>query len=364
MLYQVGTQLSINGLEGKVIGYIQYQNLNDGNQEWTEYRLMTSRGECWLSCDEVYDEYSISWPANDVRGQIGPEWHKVDAGVQVVRSAGGNVDVDRGERASFVEYEDATEDHTLSVEMWSDGTEYSKGEYIERTDIIVKGYSAPRSNSPNSSLSKLFVAVIALFVICNFVVPIFSFISMFNFSDPKISDYLNDSSQYTYETSITGNEQQKATVYKYSYNTTTDSVAKDIIDGIEGNTQSVTQKDNTEDSEIGILTSKEYCLIYHPEGEENVVYVQVSDRKYNYTSDQSPYRCSSATTNWYRSHYYSAGYTSDASSYASASSAYDMYDGTTIHNIGNGYFDSYSNSVRQSSVNTRNSSSGGVSSGK
>ncbi|HBR04691.1 MAG TPA: DUF4178 domain-containing protein, partial [Lachnospiraceae bacterium] len=43
---------------------------------------------------------------------------------------------------------------------------------------------------------------------------------------------------------------------------------------------------------------------------------------------------------------------------------YTSYSGDTVHNIGNGYFDSYSSSVRQSSINSRNSSSGGVSSGK
>ncbi len=120
MSYKVGTLLSINGMNGKVIGYITYENPDDGYKTWTEYRLKTSGGECWLSCDDVYNEYSISWPANDVMGQIGPEWHKVDEGTQVVQSAEGDVDVDPGERASFVEYEDDAKEHTLSVEIWSD----------------------------------------------------------------------------------------------------------------------------------------------------------------------------------------------------------------------------------------------------
>ena len=102
--------------------------------------MKTHKGECWLSCDEVYNEYSISWPANYIRGQIGPEWHKVDEGTQIVQKYGGDVDVDPGERASFVEYEDANEDNTLSVKMWSDGAEDSTGSYIEKTDIFVMGY--------------------------------------------------------------------------------------------------------------------------------------------------------------------------------------------------------------------------------
>lgn len=364
MFYRVGTLLNINGMEAKVIGYIQYQNPGDGNKSWTEYRLRTSRGECWLSCDEDYNEYSISWPANDVRGQIGPEWHKVDEGTQVVRGSGGDVDVDYGERASFVEYEDSTEDHTLSVEMWEDGTEYSKGEYIEKSDIVVMGYEEPSVINPDKAV-KGFVWIVFLFIFISSIGPTL-LSSLFSGLGNKteISDYVEKSSSYVYETSITGNEQQQAMVYKYYTSSTTDAVAMDIIQGVEGNTQSVTQKDDVADAEIGILTTNEYCLVYHPENENDVVYVQVSDRKYNYTSNHSPYRSSSSTTSWYRSHYYSSGYSSDASSYSSTPSAYSMYDGTTIHNIGNGYFDSYSSSVRQSSVNNRSSSGGGLSSGK
>lgn len=365
MYYRIGTRLGINGMEGTVIGYITYMNPNDNYKEWTEYRLKTSRGECWLSFDESYDEYSISWPANDVRGQIGPEWHKVDEGIQVVRSSGGDVDVDHGERASFVEYEDASEEHTLSVEMWEDGTEYSKGEYIEKSDITVMGYEEIKSTGSGGAVSKIVGLFVVLMLISN-IAPlllggIFAGISS---NKAKISEHLANSSLYTYETSITGNEQQQATVYKYNISSTTDDVAMDIIQGIDGETESVTQNNDTADAEIGILTSGEYCLVYHPEDETDVVYVQVSDRKYNYTSDQSPYRSSSKTTSWYRSHYYSSGYSSDSSTYSSTPSAYSMYNGSTIHNIGNGYFDSYSNSIRQSSVNNRSSSGGGLSSGK
>ena len=167
-----------------------------------------------------------------------------------------------------------------------------------------------------------------------------------------------------YETSITGNEKQTATVYLYSLQATTDEVAMDIIQAIEGKTESVTQKDDQTDAEIAILTKKEYCLVYHPEGEDKDVYVQISDRKYNYTSDNEPYRCSKSVSHWYRSHYYSSSYTKDASTFKKSSSAYTMYDGDTIHNIGNGYFDSYSNSVRQASINNRSSDGGGLSSGK
>jgi hypothetical protein len=73
MNIQVGTKLRLDGLEGKVIGLIEYENRMDHGNRWTEYRVSTKKGERWLSVDEVYKEYSVSWAANDVRGNIGPE---------------------------------------------------------------------------------------------------------------------------------------------------------------------------------------------------------------------------------------------------------------------------------------------------
>ena len=357
MSYEVGTILNIKGIQGTVIGYITYANPKDGYKEWTEYRLSTSKGECWLSCDDVYKEYSVSWPANNVNGRIGPEWHKVDEGIQVVKASAGDVDVDYGKRAEFVEYEDAAEDNTLSVEMWSDGVEYSKGYYVEKNDIFVMGYKKPKKSS--NCMSSIIMLMVFFAVVSFFIVIV-------NMSKPNksISKYVKNSSLYTYETSITGQETQKADVYKFYNSVKTDYVAQDIIKGIEGYTQSVTQKDDQDDAEIAIVTDKEYCLVYHAEGDADHVYVQVSSRKYNYTSNNAPYRCSDSDLRWYRSHYYSSSYKSDSATYKNTPSAYEMYDGDTIHNIGNGYFDSYSSSIRQQSINRRNSSSGGISSGK
>ena len=361
MDYQVGTLLNINGMDAKVIGFIRYENQQDTGKEWTEYRLQTKKGECWLSCDDYYQEYSISWPANDIRGSIGPEWHKVDEGTQVVRNYGGDVDVDSGETASFIEYEDESEERTLSVEMWSDGTEYSTGKYIEKSEINEVGFEKTTVKKKNKFVPFIFIMICLFFFFSSATFS--TIVSLFQGSR-TISRYLEKSSNYKYETSLTGKEKQKAKVYVYRLQTTTDYVAKDIIGAIEGKTEAVTQKDDKMDEEIAILTKKEYCLVYHPEGEKQVVYIQISDRKYNYTSDNSPYRCSSANTRWYRSHYYSSGYASDAKAYKRTPSAYSMYSGDTIHNIGNGYFDMYSNSIRQSSLNRRRSSGGGLSSGK
>lgn len=361
MRYQIGTILNVDGIEGTVIGYIEYMNPDDNNNRWIEYRLnVKGGGEQWLSIDDVYEEYSISKPANYIRGNIGPEWHEVDSGHQVVVSMGGDVDVDRGERAEFVEYEDETEEKTLSVEMWSDGTEYSTGYYLDKEEITIMGMTKV-SPSVSKNLIK-FVAIAAIFM---FFLGGSLISTVTNaFSNVSISKYLKKSSLYTYETSITGNEKQKADVYQYFTQSKTDDVAKNIIDGIKGKTESVTQKDDTEDEEIAIVTTKEYCLVYHPDDDPSTVLVQVSNRKYNYTSDNSPYRNSDSGTKWYRSHYYSSGYSTDVGKYSKTPSAYTSYTGDTVHNIGNGYFDTYSNSVRQSSINNRDTSGGGLSSGK
>lgn len=352
MDYKLGTLLKIRDLRCKVEGYIEYANDNDGGKRWREYRLSTNKGEFWLSVDDVYKEYSMSFPANNVNGNIGPEWHKVDEGTQRVVMRGGNVDVDYGERAQFVEFEDASEEKTLSVEIWEDGTEYSYGYYIEPEEIVVAGYEKPKNG--NASGAVIVTAFIIFWILGAVGTAVGSL-----FSSHSVAKYLKKSSSYEYVTSITGKEKQKADVYRFIKSDTTDNVAMNIINGIEGDTESVTQKDEVSNDSIAILTKKEYCLIYHPEGMEDTVYVQVSSRKYNYTSDNEPYKSSSSNTKWYRSHYYSSGYKSDSSSYSSSPSAYKTYSGDTIHNVGNGYFDSYSSSVRQSSINSRSSSSGG-----
>jgi hypothetical protein len=149
----------------------------------------------------------------------------------------------------------------------------------------------------------------------------------------------------------------------HSWGDTTDDVAKDIINEIGGKVEIVTQKDNVDNNEIGIVTKYEYCLVYHPEDDEDKVYVQISNRRYNFFSKTSPYKSSHSTNMWYRKHYYSSSYEKDSKRYKAAESPYRNYDGDTIY-IGDSYYDFYAESVRQDSVGTRDSSSGGLGSGK
>ena len=360
---KVGTTLEIDGLSCQVIGFIVYRNPNDGNKKWTEYRLKTPRGERWFSADDIYREYSISWPSRINSNRIGPEWHKVDEGTQIVVRYEGDVDVDPGERAEFAEFEDSTEEKTLSLEIWSDGSEVSEGYYLDPQDIKVTGYKKvkPKGAATATVMTCIWV-MLAL-------VSIFGDVISGLPSNKKIEEYLSKSIDYQYITSITGNEKQKANVYGYTgIGFTTEDVAKNIIDGVEGNTQMITE--SSDDSSITIQTKKEYCLVYVPEegdingdGVDDVL-VQVSNRKYNYTSDNTPYHASHVTSSWYRSSYYSGAFLQDSSKWSHTPSAYEMYDGPTVHDLGNGYLDTYSGSVRQASIDARKSDSGGISSGK
>ena len=362
MEIKVGSILNIKGQEARVIGLVRYKNTQDGNKTWVEYRLKTNAGEKWLSIDDYYKEYSISWAANNIRGNIGPEWHEVDKGHQVVVAYSGDVDVENGDAADFIEFEDSSEDKILSTEIWDDGTEYSLGEYIELDDIKIVGFENP-DQTPKVGMFTAYISLISLVIM--FISAVFILLSDSGKGSKSISEFLKDDSRYSYVTSITGNEKQKADIYEnIVFNATTDETATNIIDAIKGKTESVTQKDEEHNGDIAIVTKKEYCLIYHPEDDPDNIYIQISGRKYNYTSDSSPYMSSAATTHWYRSHYYSSSYTKDSSSFSKTPSAYKSYNGDTIHNIGNGYFDSYSSSVRQGSINSRDSSGGGLNGGK
>ena len=353
MKFALGDILNVDGGEYQVVGGITYTNVKD-NCSWDEYRLLdtATKAERWLSVDDTYKEYSI-WEMIRFPDKNG--YHESDRGVEVVTSHFGSVDVDNGERANFAEFEDETEELIISEEYWSDGVEYSKGYYLDEDEfwLIRKdpGY-ARKQNGPA-------YIVLAAFIL----IPLLSFLGNI-LSDIHITStigkYVNKSTSYTYVTSITGNEKQKAKVY--STELTMDAAAKDIIAAIEGSTQYVQQDDEETDGAIAILTNKEYCLIYT--SLEGGVLVQVSNRKYAYSTDDEPYHASNLTHRYYRRFYYSNGYASDAESYHSYSSPYSSFNDSSLSYSSDNTYNTYSGSIRQSSIEARQSSGGGLSSGK
>lgn len=356
MKFSIGDIICAEGTQYRVIGRITYQNEVD-RCNWDEYRLeeMESDKKAWLSVDDEYQEYSIS--RIDYRpSTIG--YHEVDRGVEIVVSHEGDVDVSTGDRARFVEYEDETEELIISEEVWDDEDEWSSGHYLDEEEIWLvrndKSY-AIKKKAP----AFVGIAILALSILFPMLGSLLNDIHI----TTTVQKYLDKSSKYTYVTSVTGNEKQKAKVYKAQTGSTVDSVSKDIILAIEGEAQYVQQDDTETDGAVAILTKKEYCIVY-PAIEQGGVLVQVSNRKYAYTTDDDLYDGSQSARRYYRRFYHSTGYTSDSSTYSRYSSPYSSYSDGDISYTGTDTYGSYNSSVRQSSIAARQSSGGGLSGGK
>ena len=316
MKFNIGDIVNADGTEYHIAGRITYKNTSDG-MYWDEYRMIPVSGgaEAWLSVDEIYDEYSISKKASVMTSTAG--YHLVDQGTEVVYSCEGSVDVSYGDRAQFYEYEDSTEEKIISREVWDDETEVCTGYYLDKDEFYFvrhdTEYKAPGS-AGSARLTLIVLAIVALFILLP------DLIGSIHFT-PTIRKTLDKNSSFTYVTSITGEDKQKARVYSVGSYYTVGDAAKWIIDGIEGETEVVQQDDeDPENGSIGILTKKEYCLVY--KGEDGEVLAQVSNRKYAYTTDNTPYHGTSRAHRYYRRFYYSGGYDSDSRKYKSSSSPY------------------------------------------
>ncbi len=362
MMFSVGDVLNIEDKEYRIVGKITYRNSLD-NCYWDEYRMFSVVGnkEAWLSIDDTYNEYSISWMCL-MPNKSG--YHEVDRGCEIVMSRMGNVDVDSGERANFIEYEDASEENIISEEIWSDGTEYSYGHYLDASDILFERSEPNKvSGSANSGVVKAVVVFSIVIMAAAILLPLGTTVFGALFQNGSVQKYLEGSSKYAYKTSITGEDKEKADVYEAKSFYTVDAAAKDILKGINGKTKNV--QENTEDSDnsVAILTDEEYCIVYMSDDSETVL-VQVSGRKYAYTTDKEMYHGTSRTRRYYRRFYRTLGYSSDSSRYRSYSSPYSSFSDTNISYNSSNTYNSYSSSIRQSSTRTRKSSGGGISSGK
>ena len=355
MVFKIGDVLNVDGYEYFIIGKITYKNTKD-NMRWDEYRMTPVDGgmEKWLSIDDVYREYSISHKTFTFSNR---GYNLVDSGTEVVVSRSGSVDVSFGDRAQFYEYEDSTEEKIISKEIWSDEVEMSEGYYLDEDEITFVRHDTKKAFKIKYLSSIVTLAFIGIFCLF-FFGP--NLVSLFH-TVPSIQKAIDNDSRLRYVTSITGNDDLKAKVYKINSAFSPDTVTKWIVDAIEGETEQI-QQDTTEGSEaVGILTQKEYCLVYR--AEDSDVYVQVSGRKYAFKNDTAPYCSTSKVHDYYKLFYYSAGYDKDKDTYNNSSSPYDSYYGERLVLSDNTY-NSYSRSVRQSSVRTRRSSGGGLSSGK
>ena len=379
--FRKGDRIKIEGELYQVLGGIELVNRSDGAR-WTEYYVKNLQNgkERWLSVDEIYDEYAI-YTSCDGKGFSEEEldaqgWKNADSGVEEVLGWFGNVDAEQGEKASYTEYEDSTGEYLMSVEHWDGETEYAKGYYLDKDEIEIASdlqqvenrqfrqfrvdYNNCQPRHPQTMQKRKGRnnKIIALVVIAIMACGIWAMTK--SASKKEIRNYLEDSSFYFYETSITSdlNEEEKADVYSTSRSI--EMAAKDIINAIDGETEDV--QENTEDKSVAILTEHEYCLVY--ESEEGKTMVQASSRAYAYQSTSNPYHATSTTARHYRSFYYFRGFSRDASRYDNRASGYQNYSGTAPDYNYSDTYRNYSNTVRQGSTGTRTSSGGGIGFGK
>ncbi|MGM9978184.1 MAG: DUF4178 domain-containing protein [Clostridium sp.] len=372
LYFNVGDTIKADGSDYIVEGLIVFINEAD-NLKWTEYKIrqLSSRKVKWLSVDNDYEEYAIYTQAGSKKGFSESEilskgFKEADFGKANVISFAGNVDVENGDWVRYREFEDISEENIISIEEWEDETEYSTGYYLDENEIT-KVASANNNasygnknnfnNKESNGVFKRFLAfilILMLFPVVGFLVP-----KIFINKD-KIADYLSSSGLFTYTTSITSdlNNDEKADVYSTALSV--EEAAKSVIDCVNGDVEDI--QENAEDGTVGIMTKYEYCLVYTDT--ENQTLAQISQRSYVYSSTNNPYRSTNTTARYFRRHYYTIGYSSDSSRYKKYTSGYDNYDDGYIDTDSNNKYKTYSNSVRQSSVNSRTSSGGGTSSGK
>ncbi len=377
---ELNQEVKVEGVNYIVEGWIEFSAQSDGCS-WREYKIRRKQGKQykWLSIDENYEEYAVyemthntSLLEQAVLERDG--YKKVDSGKASVLDYAGKVDVARGERVSFAEYEDSTEEKIRAIEHWKDETEYSTGYYLDEDEIVPlerRAYTTyndenQKSNSRNSSAnyrtyrkSKQGVSsfnMMGIFIILAVIIASITALT----STKTISKYLQGSANFIYVTSITSdiNAQQKADVYKTSLSV--QSAAEAILSQVAKHVTNVDE--NAEGGTVAILTKKEYALVYT--SEEGETLVQVSNRAYAYSSRNEPYHSRANTSLYYRHYYYDKGYMSDSKRYKNATSGYEDYTDSGVEVNTSNHYKTYTNTIRQQSTASRSSSGGGTSSGK
>lgn len=363
--------LTIEGVEYLVTGGMEFHNRLDGSI-WTEYCLqgIQNRQTRWLSVDNNYEEYAIyqecSYNSDFEEISIQKnEYREADSGKAEVTGCFGITNTEPGDMVSYTEYEDGSEELIMAVEQWEDGTEYSRGYYLDRGEIVpgtggAAGETGIRSSMQGGAPSR-FINIRNLLIggVILAIIGVFLFYMIKPNKKPML-EYLKTNTQFSYQTSITSdlNSKEKADVYSTALSV--DDAVKVIIQAIDGETEDVQKSE--EDNSVAILTKDEYCLVYT--STDQITMVQISSRAYVYQSTNTPYHATHRTHSYYRGFYYTRGLWSDRNRYSKFASGYEGYSGDTVEANRNDPYKSYSDSVRQSSINSRNSSGGGISSGK
>lgn len=360
----VGGKVSVEGDRFTVVGYIIYHNADNPKEKWVEYHLKSGTNKSyWLSIDTANDEYAIYTASRENPAQSKEEWTSVDRGRQTVIDFDGEVDVEYLEESDFEEFEDEYEEKIVSIEKWEDETEISVGHYLDLYDIefFEETADSREPNTPNHIARKKSDSDIAekeqsfvnwFKLIGSVILVVFAFLEYSPFDqedsqeDPSVPSYmyqgmitdyrmtLSMSSYFIekseileYVTSITGNGRDNADVYarKKEGISSIETVANDILDYIGNVAVDVSQSKIKENGAIAIVTEDDYCLIYEPKEVEDMFYIQISDRQYNYLSDAMPYQADEDTYRWYKMHYFTKVYSLDKEKWGLMASPYQNY---------------------------------------
>ncbi|MBQ7066982.1 MAG: DUF4178 domain-containing protein [Lachnospiraceae bacterium] len=353
-----GQVIYVTGTEYTVCGMIAFK---EDTWSWEEYKLKSNIGQTeWLSVEE--DDgvliYSIYRERYDIPNSSsmnimidGENFELYEKGKATVTDYFGQVDVDRYERCAYTEYANATKDRFVSFESWDGEIEKSTGvllraEQVQITEEIRQvssfggsGFSFSGGEGSGSGLGNSVSKIVGIGILLIFLLPMMSTI-LNGLKSNQLSSYLENSSYFTYVTSVTNStNNKKAKVYETTLSI--EEAVKMIIDGVPENIETVSEVAKEEgeegDNSVGLSTSKEYAYVYL--SEDGKTYVQVSSKSF-VSQNQNPYRSRYRRNRYYRT--YSMG------SYGNTNSSYT----------------SYLNSARQSSVSSRTSSGGGTSYGK
>ncbi|AFS79756.1 hypothetical protein Curi_c27630 [Gottschalkia acidurici 9a] len=345
----IDSEIILNGVRFVVDGYILFEDF-DGTR-WIEYKLRSKeRSQIrWLSVDRLNDEYAVykeeSYSEEFLEENIKSiGYRNVDSSSARVLDYGGNVDVDIDEIVSYKEYEDSTEELLISGERWGSDDEFSKGHYIDKDDIkkLDSKFNAKqnkdildrinKSNEHKEDKKNLGITIAIILII--FVV---SILSDSDDQDRRLSKVIESNSNFQYETSVTSDMDNSKKADVYSINKKIEEVAKLLIDELQGDVENV--QESEEDGTVVIITTDEMALIYLSEDTRTLL--QVSSREYVYSSRNTLYRGSHTANRYYRGYY-----------------------NNKASNQNQNRYKTYSDSIKQSSVNSRLSSGGGISSGK
>jgi len=338
MEHYVGDAFRIEGTFFRVTGKVQYQNL-ETQEKWYEYyvfapetgqRALYSCGiykkENWLI--EKEDKISL----DDV--------YFVEQEVTEVIAARGTVDLQVGERGVLKKYQDAFGKTVKIVRTWNDEDSFYCG-YCEGAmenpfteDIHAgkkkrkrkRGFRNTERTPAQESMFRFRIILSILAVVITTLCSIWNFMNV-----PSAMKYIEENNlKYIHLRSLITDNQDFADVYMSS--DSLDNTAIELIECIDGKAEEIQQNLDNGDRSIAILTNKEYCFIY--ESVENQVLVQISPRKYAYSSDYALFQGTEYATEYYKHFYYTWGYSSDRKKYPEVTSPYLTYANRVL-NINN-----------------------------